>query len=85
MSLAVPGSRDFTEWVLHNGRGLLQYPFRISRVELAPETLYRGRNSVVECQLPKLDVRGSNPLARFDLRRVLILVAPPVAPTRSPG
>ena len=23
-----------------------------------------GRNSVVECQLPKLDVRGSNPLAR---------------------
>jgi hypothetical protein len=28
-----------------------------------------GRNSVVECQLPKLDVRGSNPLARFDLRR----------------
>ncbi len=28
-----------------------------------------GRNSVVECQLPKLDVRGSNPLARFNLRR----------------
>ena len=27
----------------------------------------RGRNSVVECQLPKLDVRGSNPLARFRL------------------
>ena len=26
--------------------------------------LQRGRNSVVECQLPKLDVRGSNPLAR---------------------
>ena len=24
-----------------------------------------GRNSVVECQLPKLDVGGSNPLARF--------------------
>ncbi len=23
-----------------------------------------GRNSVVECQLPKLDVGGSNPLAR---------------------
>ena len=26
-----------------------------------------GRNSVVECQLPKLDVGGSNPLARFTL------------------
>ena len=24
----------------------------------------RGRNSVVECQLPKLDVEGSNPFAR---------------------
>jgi hypothetical protein len=24
-----------------------------------------GRNSVVECQLPKLDVAGSNPVARF--------------------
>lgn len=23
-----------------------------------------GRNSVVECQLPKLDVVGSNPIAR---------------------
>ena len=27
----------------------------------------RGRNSVVECQLPKLDVAGSNPVARCDL------------------
>ena len=26
-----------------------------------------GRNSVVECQLPKLDVVGSNPIARFFL------------------
>ncbi len=25
----------------------------------------RGRNSAVECQLPKLDVVGSNPIARF--------------------
>ena len=24
-----------------------------------------GRNSVVECQLPKLNVVGSNPIARF--------------------
>ena len=27
-----------------------------------------GRNSVVECQLPKLDVAGSSPAARLDLR-----------------
>ena len=26
-----------------------------------------GRNSVVECQLPKLDVAGSNPVARSTL------------------
>ena len=26
-----------------------------------------GRNSVVECQLPKLDVEGSNPFARSNL------------------
>ncbi len=29
----------------------------------------RGRNSVVECQLPKLDVEGSNPFARSNLTR----------------
>ena len=29
-----------------------------------PARRTRGRNSVVECQLPKLDVGGSNPLAR---------------------
>src|SRR5262245_36038902 len=29
----------------------------------------RGRNSVVECQLPKLDVAGSTPVARSLLRR----------------
>ena len=30
-----------------------------------PTTLAeRGRNSVVECQLPKLDVAGSTPVAR---------------------
>ena len=28
----------------------------------------RGRNSVVECQLPKLDVEGSNPFARLPRR-----------------
>ena len=26
-----------------------------------------GRNSVVECQLPKLDVAGSSPVARFSV------------------
>jgi hypothetical protein len=26
---------------------------------------YCGRNSVVECQLPKLNVVGSSPIARF--------------------
>src|SRR5436190_22771608 len=32
-----------------------------------PDTRPRpcGRNSAVECQLPKLDVAGSNPVARF--------------------
>ena len=28
---------------------------------------YCGRNSVVECQLPKLNVVGSSPIARFFL------------------
>lgn len=28
-------------------------------------TNQRGRNSVVECQLPKLNVVGSSPIARF--------------------
>ncbi len=28
-------------------------------------SMARGRNSAVECQLPKLDVVGSNPIARF--------------------
>ena len=30
----------------------------------APLSLSCGRNSVVECQLPKLDVAGSSPVAR---------------------
>ena len=36
-----------------------------------------GRNSVVECQLPKLDVEGSNPFARFlaDVRNVSQITA----------
>ncbi len=29
------------------------------------DTGFCGRNSAVECQLPKLDVVGSNPIARF--------------------
>jgi hypothetical protein len=35
-------------------------------------------------QLPKLDVEGSNPFARLDLRQVPILVAPRAAPDRQP-
>ncbi len=30
-----------------------------------------GRNSVVECQLPKLDVVGSNPIARSNIDKGL--------------
>src|SRR5213594_3609661 len=36
----------------------------------------RGRNSGVECQLPKLDVTGSNPVARSEVQR-----QPPGRPT----
>jgi hypothetical protein len=32
---------------------------------IRPVAITSGRNSVVECQLPKLDVVGSNPIARF--------------------
>ncbi len=31
---------------------------------------FRGRNSVVECSLPKADVEGSNPFARFSANRL---------------
>ena len=34
------------------------------------------RNSVVECQLPKLDVEGSNPFARFDVTISVISICP---------
>jgi hypothetical protein len=37
---------------------------RPSPVHKIPKSVC-GRNSVVECQLPKLDVVGSNPIARF--------------------
>ena len=32
-----------------------------------------GRNSVVECQLPKLDVAGSSPVARSSKNTVICL------------
>ena len=41
-----------------------------------------GRNSVAECQLPKLDVAGSNPVGRSKLEGV---TAPAVAPFRMFG
>ena len=40
-----------------------KYVYKIVNKELMGSS--SGRNSVVECQLPKLDVGGSNPLARF--------------------
>src|SRR4051794_40178520 len=47
-------------------------PRSLNSASLTPLTLLltlpeiRGRNSVVECQLPKLDVAGSSPVARSD-------------------
>ena len=35
-----------------------------------------GRNSMVECQLPKLEVVGSSPIARSKIRFPLTDVAP---------
>src|SRR5262249_35405752 len=40
------------------------------------------RNSVVECQLPKLDVVGSNPIARLVLRRVWYRIRYRIPPPR---
>ena len=37
------------------------------RTSATPHKNDCGRNSVVECQLPKLDVVGSNPIARYRL------------------
>ena len=37
-----------------------------------------GRNSVVECQLPKLNVVGSNPIARFSMIFLLMEIYPPL-------
>ncbi len=44
----------------------------IKRLNANPySTTTCGRNSVVECQLPKLDVEGSNPFARSRLTSIL--------------
>ena len=40
------------------------YSFMTLHVILPRKCLICGRNSVVECQLPKLKVAGSNPVAR---------------------
>jgi hypothetical protein len=40
-----------------------------------------GRNSAVECQLPKLDVTGSIPVARSNFFHVQIVPAVPVVQT----
>jgi hypothetical protein len=39
-------------------------------------TKTRGRNSVVECQLPKLNVVGSNPIARFSTATIFMDACP---------
>ena len=43
---------------------LIDNPPLIPYISLAIYSGLSGRNSVVECQLPKLDVAGSTPVAR---------------------
>jgi hypothetical protein len=61
---------------LAEGSGPTHYPAEM-RLDPCPETPYAtavsdfgsGHNSVVECQLPKLKVAGSNPVARSSFLR----------------
>ena len=46
---------------------LIDKPPLIPYISLAIYSGLSGRNSVVECQLPKLDVAGSTPVARSKL------------------
>jgi hypothetical protein len=56
--------------VLTKGRRIV-YSYRAKGYRLN-----RGRNSVVECQLPKLNVVGSNPIARFFVSILYISACP---------
>ncbi len=47
------------------------------RVLLAYVLIPRGNNSVVECQLPKLKVAGSNPVSRSNKNKGLDSVSSP--------
>ncbi len=51
-------------FALNSNSAILQATGRLS----AYLTSVCGRNSAVECQLPKLDVEGSSPFARFFVR-----------------
>src|SRR5215218_10072624 len=62
-SLAFAPSGDYTDRSERSGPGRPQ--FAEHRRKLLPTKDWRrGRNSVVECSLPKADVVGSNPIAR---------------------
>src|SRR5712692_10469205 len=64
----------FCHWVTSVEKSKRRYPLYLSRrfIDKSGETHYKkltaasmsGRNSAVECQLPKLDVAGSIPVAR---------------------
>ena len=49
------------KWVIRSFNNRECLPRMSFRIRLSENC---GRNSVVECQLPKLDVEGSNPFAR---------------------
>ena len=63
---------DFRGFLLYNSNGSLKINFGIPAAEFANKqllvSLFCGRNSVVERQLPKLKVVGSNPIARFSYK-----------------
>src|ERR1700730_3417380 len=60
--------------------GDFQDPSLNNRSIITPE---RGRNSVAECQLPKLDVAGSNPVGRSRTPKGLRVSRNPLVPLLS--
>ena len=63
-AISEPDLRSFLEASRKGGRASLTSALRLPH-HIPP--LIRGRNSVVECQLPKLDVAGSSPVARSEV------------------
>ena len=49
---------------------LIDNPPLIPYISFAFYPVLSGRNSVVECQLPKLDVAGSTPVARSNFLKL---------------